>query len=117
MTANEMIAEINAHTEHMQSLNRSHEAFDIVQTKWYARVLFELCQKNPSRFGEIKRAIPGISNVVLTSALRSLEERKLITRVQYNEIPPHVEYSLTERGEAMLPIFYEMVLWEKKYMD
>ncbi|MCM1039452.1 MAG: winged helix-turn-helix transcriptional regulator [Ruminococcus sp.] len=67
-------------------------------------MLFELCKESPCRFGQLKKAIPEISNVVLTSALRNLEEKNLINRVQFNEIPPHVEYSLTEHGEAMLPI-------------
>lgn len=108
-----MINEIIEHTQKIQQANGRYEAFEVLQTKWYARVLFELCQKSPSRFGELKKAIPGISNVVLTSALRGLEERKLVERVQFNEIPPRVEYSLTESGSAMLPIFYEMISWEK----
>ena len=115
MNQEDMIDEILRHTEHIQKTNGRYEAFEILQTKWYARILFELCQKSPSRFGELKRAIPQISNVVLTSALKSLEERRLITRKQYNEIPPHVEYSLTKRGAAMLPIFYEMIRWEEEY--
>ena len=56
-----------------------------------------------------------ITNVVLTSALRNLAEKNLVTREQFNEISPHVEYSLTERGKGMLPIFYEMICWEEKY--
>lgn len=112
-----MIAEIVAHTKHIQETDGQYAAFEIFQSKWYARVLFELCQKNPSRFGELKRAIPEISNVVLTSALRGLEEKKLIVREQFNEIPPHVEYALTESGMAMLPIFYEIIRWEEKYLS
>lgn len=111
----DMIAQIIAHTKHIQETNGQYAAFEILQSKWYARVLFELCQKSPSRFGELKKAIPGISNVMLTSTLRGLEEKKLIVREQFNEIPPHVEYALTESGMAMLPIFYEAIKWEKKY--
>lgn len=115
MNYDDMIAEIVAHTKHIQETNGQYAAFEIFQSKWYARVLFELCQKNPSRFGELKRAIPEISNVVLTSTLRGLEEKRLIIREQFNEIPPHVEYALTESGKAMLPIFYEVIQWEKQY--
>ena len=64
----------------------------------------------------MQRDIPGISNAVLTNVLRALAEKDLITRIQFNEIPPHVEYSLTERGKGMLPIFYEMIRWEKEYL-
>lgn len=113
MKNEDMIAEIAARAKHIQETNGRYTAFEIFQSKWYARVLFELCQKNPSRFGELKKAIPEISNVVLTSALRGLEERKLITREQFNEIPPHVEYTLTESGLAILPVFYEAIKWEK----
>lgn len=115
MKNEDMIAEIAARAKHIQETNGRYTAFEIFQSKWYARVLFELCQKNPSRFGELKKAIPEISNVVLTSALRGLEERKLITREQFNEIPPHVEYTLTESGLAILPVFYEAIKMEKKY--
>lgn len=117
MTDEEMISKIIEHTEYVQATGRKREAFEILQTKWYGLIIFQLCQKSPSRFGELKRALPDISNVVLTSALRKLEEKKLLTRVQFNEIPPHVEYSLTELGRAMLPIFYEMIIWEEKYMN
>lgn len=116
MNYDDMISEIVAHTKHIQETNERYAAFEIFQSKWYARVLFELCQKNPSRFGELKRSIPEISNVVLTSTLRGLEEKKLIVREQFNEIPPHVEYALTESGFAMLPIFYEIIRWEEKYI-
>ncbi|MCI9076852.1 MAG: helix-turn-helix transcriptional regulator [Dorea sp.] len=46
-----------------------------------------------------------------------MEELKLIDRVQFNEIPLHAEYSLTKSGKAMHPIFYEMIMWEKKYIN
>lgn len=105
MTKDEMIAEIISHTKNIQENGGTFEAFEIIQTKWYARILFELCQKSPSRFGDLKRKLVPISNVVLTSALRSLEEKKLITRKQYNEIPPHVEYALTERGKQCCQSF------------
>lgn len=117
LTNQEMIQEILEHTKQIQKNNGTYEAFNIFQTKWYARILFELCKESPCRFGQLKKAIPEISNVVLTSALRNLEEKNLINRFQFNEIPPHVEYSLTEHGEAMLPIFYEMIQWEKKHLN
>ena len=53
---------------------------------------------------------------MLSSVLRSLAEKELVERVQFNEIPPHVEYSLTERGKGLLPVYYEMIRWETKYM-
>ena len=115
MTQDEMITEIVSHTKNTRESGGGYEAFEIIQTKWYARILLELCKQSPRRFGELKKGLTPISNVVLTSALRGLERKKLITRNQYNEIPPRVEYELTERGSAMLPIFYEMICWEKNH--
>jgi len=54
---------------------------------------------------------------MLTATLRELETDGLVNRVQYNEIPPHVEYSLTEKGNDLLPIFYEIAKWGVKHND
>ena len=53
---------------------------------------------------------------MLTNSLRELEADGLVSRIQFNEIPPHVEYSLTEKGNALLPIFYEMTMWGLQYI-
>ena len=117
MTEQEMRREIALQTEKIQSIDteREFEIIKIFQMKWHGRVLFELLEKSPRRFGELQREVPGISNAVLSSVLRSLAEKGLVDRVQFNEIPPHVEYSLTEHGKGLLPIYYEMIRWETKY--
>lgn len=61
--------------------------------------------------GTINAGCPHITNSVLTSALRNLEKWGLVSRVQYNEIPPRVEYSPTEKGLSLLPVCYEIVKW------
>lgn len=53
---------------------------------------------------------------MLTSALRDLEELGIVSRTQFNEIPPHVEYALTEMGEALFPVFYEMGIWGEEHL-
>lgn len=116
MTDQEMLDAIAVQTARLEQVGKDYEIIKIFQTKWHGRVLFELLEKSPRRFGELQRDIPGISNAVLTNVLRALAEKDLITRIQFNEIPPHVEYSLTERGKGMLPIFYEMIRWEKEYL-
>ena len=63
------------------------------------------------RFGELKKAYPNITNTMLTNTLRDLESLGIIHREQFNEIPPHVEYSLTEKGKALLPVFFEISKW------
>jgi DNA-binding HxlR family transcriptional regulator len=52
---------------------------------------------------------------MLTNTLRELEADGIVIRGQFNEIPPHVEYSLSEKGQEIIPIFYEMYLWSRKY--
>ena len=88
----------------------------MLQGKWKFQIIYELCIKDPIRFGELKKAIEGITNTMLTTSLRELEKDGLVSRIQFNEIPPHVEYSLTEKGKALLPIFYEITKWGFKYI-
>lgn len=118
MTGQEMQNEIALQTAKIQQIDteREFEIIKIFQMKWHGRVMFELLEKSPRRFGELQREVPGISNAVLSSVLRSLVEKGLVVREQFNEIPPHVEYSLSERGKGLLPVYYEMIRWETKYM-
>lgn len=83
----------------------------VLQGKWKAQILYELIIHGSARFGEIRADLPGITNTVLTKALRELEGDGLVHREQFNEIPPHVEYSLTEKGRDLMPIFYQIMLW------
>lgn len=91
------------------------KTLELLSGKWRTYVLFELCKNPVCRFGELKKAIPGITNTMLTSTLRELENRGIVNRKQYNEIPPRVEYSLTENGKALLPIFVEIGKWSDKF--
>lgn len=88
----------------------------MLQGKWKLQILYELCIKEPIRFSELRKMIAGITNTMLTASLRELEQDELVSRVQFNEIPPRVEYSLTEKGRALLPVFYEMTRWGLKYI-
>lgn len=88
----------------------------MLQGKWKLQILYELCIKSPIRFGELKKVLNGITNTMLTNALRELEADDLICREQFNEIPPHVEYSLSEKGMDLLPVFYAIAEWGLKYI-
>ena len=68
------------------------------------------------RFGELKKILNSITNTMLTNALRELEADELICRKQFNEIPLHVEYSLTPKGEDLLPVFYAITEFGLKYI-
>lgn len=87
------------------------KTLEILSGKWRTYIIFELTRKKFCRFGELKKAIPGITSTMLTSTLRDLEEIGIVNRKQFNEIPPHVEYSLTEKGWKLTPIFMEIAKW------
>ena len=93
-----------------------YKTMEIFQGKWNAWVLFELGRHETIRFGELRKAIPGISNTVLSTTLKDLEERGLVNRIQYNEIPPHVEYSATESAADLDAIFRAMWAWGEKHI-
>ena len=80
------------------------------------QILYELCIKCPMRFGELKKVLKPITNTALTNALKELESDELIQRIQYNEMPLRVEYSLTEKGRDLLPVFYAISQWGMKYI-
>ena len=87
----------------------------LFQGKWTDQVLYVLCIRDTIRFGELKRMLPGITNTMLTATLKDLEASGIVHREQYNEIPPRVEYSFTQKGRDLYPIFYAMMNWGYKY--
>lgn len=115
ITAEEYLEKINS-----APINEScpvHRTLEILSGKWRTHIIYELC-KNPSmRFGELKRVYPLITNTMLTATLRDLEILEIIHREQFNEIPPHVEYSLTEKGKALLPVFFEISKWGEENLQ
>lgn len=93
------------------------KTLELLSGKWRTHIIYELC-KNPSmRFGELKKAYPTITNTMLTNTLRDLEGLGIVHREQFNEIPPHVEYSLTEKGKALLPVFFEIYKWGENNLE
>lgn len=92
------------------------KTLELLNGKWRLMLIYELSKKSSYRFGELKKAIPSITNTMLTTALRDLENMGIVRREQFNEIPPHVEYSLTEKGKAFFPIFFEIAKWGEHYL-
>lgn len=85
--------------------------------KWSLLVLCILFPNKTMRYGEIKNAIPDISQKMLTNTLKNLEEYNLITRVAYAEIPPRVEYSVTEVGKSFMPAVEIMINWAEENFE
>lgn len=83
---------------------------DIIGGKWKARIL-GLLQHSPMRTGEIKRALGNITDKVLSDQLKELQNDGLINRHDYKQIPPKVEYTITEKGKTLLPIINQMFDW------
>lgn len=88
----------------------------LIGNKWKLLILRNLLS-GTQRFGELRKTIPGISPKVLTENLRSMAEDGLIVRVAYAEIPPRVEYTLTELGNSMRPVIRAMESWGLDYQQ
>lgn len=86
----------------------------LIGSKWKLLIIRNLLAR-PWRFNELKKALEGISQKVLTDSLRSMEADGIITRTVYPEVPPRVEYSLTELGKSLKPILDSMRAWGEAY--
>lgn len=83
---------------------------DLIDGKWKGVILFHL-QEGLLRFGELRRKMPGITQRMLTKQLRALEEDGLITRTVYPEVPPRVEYALSQTGQRLRPVIDALRAW------
>ncbi|MCH5184566.1 MAG: helix-turn-helix transcriptional regulator [Oscillospiraceae bacterium] len=86
----------------------------LIGNKWKLLIIRNLLVR-PWRFNELQKNLDGISQKVLTDSLRSMEEDGIITRTVYAEVPPRVEYALSELGESMRPILDSMQAWGESY--
>lgn len=86
----------------------------LISDKWKVLILRDL-NEGTRRFGELKKSVEGISQKVLTSNLRQMEENGLVSRKVYAEVPPKVEYTLTDLGESLKPVLNAMATWGLEY--
>ncbi len=86
----------------------------LIGSKWKLLIMRNLLVR-PWRFNELQKSLDGISQKVLTDSLRSMEADGIITRTVYPEVPPRVEYALSELGESMQPIIKSMEAWGNNY--
>ncbi|AXF56474.1 winged helix-turn-helix transcriptional regulator [Salicibibacter kimchii] len=93
------------------------EALDIVVGKWKPIILLYLLKNGTIRFNELKRSVPNITQKMLTKHLRELEEEDIIARKVYPQVPPKVEYSITEYGRSLEPILEAMHEWGTKHQQ
>ncbi len=88
----------------------------LIGSKWKLLIMRNLLAR-PWRFNELQKSIDGISQKALTEALRSMEADGIVSRTVYPEVPPRVEYALTELGESMRPIIKSMENWGTAYKE
>lgn len=86
----------------------------LISDKWKVLIIRDLLS-GTRRFGELKRSVGGVSQKVLTSQLRQMEESGLLTRTVYPEVPPRVEYTLTELGYSLRPVLEALRDWGEAY--
>ena len=89
-------------------------AVQLIGNKWKILIVQRLLVR-PWRFNELLKDIPGLSQKVLTDNLRAMEADGLVTRTVYPEVPPRVEYALSELGDTMRPILDALEMWGKGY--
>jgi DNA-binding HxlR family transcriptional regulator len=90
------------------------EAVSILGNKWTALIVMQLA-KGPCRFSGLEHTVAGISPRTLSQRLDDLEQKKIITKKCFAEVPPRVEYDLTDKGQDLLPILKSMATWGEKY--
>ena len=92
-------------------------SIDLISSKWALKLIFQLLKHDTLRFGMLKKSLPGITNTVLTSTLKKFEQVGIVKRTQLNEIPPHVEYSLTDSGKTLIHVFFELAKWGESSLN
>lgn len=83
----------------------------VIGGKWKIQIIYHLGQKHTLRYGELKRLLPETSHKVLSAQLKDLEKSRFVQRIEYPEIPPRVEYRLTEAGVGLMPVYEALGKW------
>ncbi len=86
-------------------------ALNLIAGKWRLPIIWALNKNGTMRYNELKRSIHGITNMMLTQSLKELESYGITCRKQFMEIPPRVEYSLTDHGESLIPALKALAHW------
>ena len=87
----------------------------LFQVRWRSEVIYYLFTSESARFNEIKFNLKGITSTMLSATLNDLIELGLVQKTTFEDHPPHAEYSLTEKGDDLLPIYYEISNWGFEY--
>jgi DNA-binding HxlR family transcriptional regulator len=88
----------------------------VIGGRWKPVILFKLMEEGVLRFSQLRRLVPGVTQKMMTSQLRELEGDGIVTRTVYPEVPPRVEYALTDYGRTLAPILLAMRDWGARHM-
>lgn len=100
-----------------QSKRTVETSLEILVGKWKPVILYHLIERETLRFSELQRLIPGITKKMLTNQLRELEYHDIINRKVYPQVPPKVEYSISEYGKGMQPLLMTMHEWGLSHLN
>jgi DNA-binding HxlR family transcriptional regulator len=89
-------------------------AMEIIGSKWTALILRDLAE-GPKRFSELEKSVGNINPRTLSQRLDDLESHQIVTKCSYAETPPRIEYTLTRKGEDLVPVLKQMAAWGNKY--
>ncbi len=89
----------------------------IISGKWKLKIIYLLACMGTVRYGVLKKNIDGITHKMLSSQLKELEAKKIISRKEYPQVPPKVEYALTEKGQSLMPLVINMCDWGETHRD
>ncbi|MBD0383803.1 winged helix-turn-helix transcriptional regulator [Paenibacillus sedimenti] len=98
-----------------QMCPRFEKAVEILSKRWTSLIVFQLLS-GPQRFVQIDHALPNLSGKVLSERLKELEQEGIVKRVVFPESPVRIEYSLTDKGRALAPIFVEIGKWSSEWL-
>jgi len=89
---------------------------EILFARWTSHILWALSEHGRMRFVELRRFVPGVTPKVLTERLRKLERDGLVTRTYHPEVPPRVEYELTDLARTLQPVFGQLAAWTREHL-
>ncbi|AIQ63569.1 regulatory protein [Paenibacillus stellifer] len=92
-------------------------AMSLIDGKWKVLILFWLWKKEILRYGELKRALGTITHKMLSGQLKELEKDDLVIRKEYPQVPPKVEYKLSQKGQTLMPVLQTLCTWGTDHMD
>jgi DNA-binding HxlR family transcriptional regulator len=102
-----------AHTPSSAAIGIEH-AIRMLEGRWKLLILFHLFGGKTLRFSELERAIPGVSQKMLAQQLRQLEQDAIVRRIVHPEVPPKVEYHLTDWGQSLCPALDQLLTWAEQ---